>query len=123
MRILLETLCEMPDAVIRWPQEDQEFQDDSKVIVSCYPWLQGAFASIDGLNLLTQTSNDLDIENATYNGWLSKHYISSVIVFSPRGMYQKKLQRCSMLNAHTLQGVIIAANFNAPGSWHDSHVA
>ena len=27
-----------------------------------------------------------------------------------------------MLNAHTLQDVIIASNFNAPGSWHDSHV-
>ena len=69
--ILLETLHEMPDAVIRWPQEDQEFQDDSKLIVSHHPWLQGAFANIDGPNLPTQTSDDLDIENATYNGWLS----------------------------------------------------
>ncbi|KAF8797407.1 hypothetical protein BYT27DRAFT_7228995 [Phlegmacium glaucopus] len=104
LQILLETLREMPDAAIRWPYEDQEFQDDSKLIVACHPQLEGAFASIDGLNLPTQTSDDPDIKNATYNGWLSEHYISSVIVFSPRG-------------------VIIAANFNAPGSWHDSHVA
>ncbi|KAF8799740.1 hypothetical protein BYT27DRAFT_7227722 [Phlegmacium glaucopus] len=75
-----------------------------KLIVAHHPQLEGAFASIDGLNLPTQTSDDPDIENATYNRWLSEHYISSVIVFSP----------C---------GVIIAANFNAPGSWHDSHVA
>lgn len=93
--ILLETLHEMPEAVICWPQEDQEFQDDSELIVSRHPRLQGAFASIDGLNLPTQTSDDPDIENATYNGWLSEHYINSVIVFSPCGMYPKKPHRCS----------------------------
>jgi len=90
LQILLETLREMPDAAIHWPREDLEFQDDSDLIVSRHPQLQGAFASIDGLNLPTQTSEDLEIKNATYNGWLSKHYISSVIVFSPRGMYQKR---------------------------------
>jgi len=90
LQILLETLREMPDAAIHWPREDLEFQDDSDLIVSHHPRLQGAFASIDGLNLPTQTSEDLEIENATYNGWLSEHYISSVIVFSPRGMYQKR---------------------------------
>jgi hypothetical protein len=81
----------MPDAAIRWPQEDQEFQDNSELIVACHPRLDGAFASIDGLNLPTQTSEDPDIENATYNGWLSEHYISSVIVFSPQGTYQNRL--------------------------------
>ena len=88
LRILLETLREMPDAAIRWPQEDREFQNNSELIVARHPRLEGAFASIDGLNLPTQTSDDPDIENATYNGWLSEHYISSVIVFSPQGTYQ-----------------------------------
>lgn len=120
LQILLKTLRKMPDAAIRWPQEDEEFQNDSELIVARHPRLEGAFASIDGLNLPTQTSQDPDIENATYNGWLSEHYISSVIVFSPRGTYQKQL---FTIVTHTLQGVIIAANFNAPGSWHDSRVA
>jgi len=120
LRILLETLCKMPDAAICWPHGDQEFQDNSKLIIARHPRLEGAFASIDGLNLPTQTCKDPDIENATYNGWLSEHYISSVIVFSPRGTYQIIL---CILITHALQGVIIAANFNAPGSWHDSRVA
>ncbi|KIJ92624.1 hypothetical protein K443DRAFT_13455 [Laccaria amethystina LaAM-08-1] len=104
LQILLETLRALPDAAIQWPMHDVEFQDDCDLIVARHPRLDGAFASIDGLNLPTQTSDDPDLENATYNGWLSEHYISSVIVFSPHG-------------------VIIAANFNAPGSWHDSRVA
>ena len=91
LRILLETLHEMPDAAIRWPQEDQEFQHNCELIIARHPRLEGAFESIDGLNLPTQTSEDPDIENATYNGWLSEHYISSVIVFSPQGMYQNQI--------------------------------
>ena len=90
LQILLKTLHEMPDAAIHWPHKDLEFQDDSDLIFSHHPRLQGAFASINGLNLPTQTSEDLEIENTTYNGWLSEHYISSVIVFSPHGMYQKQ---------------------------------
>ncbi|KAG2079010.1 hypothetical protein BDR04DRAFT_997850, partial [Suillus decipiens] len=64
----------------------------------------GAFRSIDGLKLPVQTSEDDEIENATYNGWLSEHFISSVITFSA-------------------EGVVIAARINVPGSWHDSHLA
>jgi hypothetical protein len=61
------------------------------------------------------------MENATYNGWLCEHFISSVLVFSPKGILflfhsvRSKLIRCV--------GTIIAANLNAPGSWHDSRVA
>jgi hypothetical protein len=35
---------------------------------------------------MTETSDDVDVENAMYNGWLSEHFISSVIVFPPDGM-------------------------------------
>ena len=86
LKILLETLCQIPDAAIQWPRTLQEFQSYSDLITACHPRLHGAFASIDGLNLITQTSDDVDIENATYNGWLSAHFISSVIVFAPDGM-------------------------------------
>ncbi|KAH7919463.1 hypothetical protein BV22DRAFT_1108057 [Leucogyrophana mollusca] len=101
--ILLETLRTMPAATINWPK-DAEFDENSALITARHPRLQGAFASIDGLNLPVQTSEDDEIENATYNGWLSEHFVSSVLVFSPKGQ-------------------IIAANLNAPGSWHDSRVA
>ncbi|PPQ95855.1 hypothetical protein CVT26_015594 [Gymnopilus dilepis] len=101
---LLETLRAMPAARIQWPRADDEFLIYSNIISARHPHLFGAFGSIDGLNLPVQTSEDPDIEDATYNGWLSEHFISSVIVFSPLG-------------------VILDVNFNAPGSWHDSRVA
>ncbi|KAI0059272.1 hypothetical protein BV25DRAFT_1918728 [Artomyces pyxidatus] len=72
--------------------------------VSRHPLLQGAFGSIDGLNLPYETSDDIEFENATYNGWLHAHFISSVLVFSGTGL-------------------IVSGCFNCPGDWHDSHVA
>jgi hypothetical protein len=85
MTILLETLREIPEAHIRWPRGQTEFQANSDLIVARHPRLNGAFASIDGLNLPVQTSDDVDIENATYNGWKSDHFVSSVLVFAPQG--------------------------------------
>jgi len=35
---------------------------------------------------MVPTADDIDVENTTYNGWLSEHFISSVIVFTPDGM-------------------------------------
>ncbi|KIK78037.1 hypothetical protein PAXRUDRAFT_165071 [Paxillus rubicundulus Ve08.2h10] len=58
----------------------------------------------DGLKLPVQTSDDIDIENATFNGWLLEHFITSILVFSSLG-------------------IVFAARTNAPGSWHDSRVA
>jgi hypothetical protein len=85
LKLLLTTLRTMPDAAIRWPHGRDEFQAHNDLIVARHPRLTGAFASIDGLNLLCQTSDDEEIENATYNGWLCEHFVSSVLVFSPRG--------------------------------------
>jgi len=102
--IFLQTLRSMPDARISWPGTRERFIHLSSLIQNRHSRLIGAFGSIDGLNLAAQTSDNIDIENATYNSWLSEHFISSVLVFSP-------------------EGAIIAANLNAPGSWHDSRVA
>ena len=86
LKILLETLRQMPDAVIQWPGTLEEFQSYSSIITAHHPQLHGAFVLIDGLNLMTETSDDVDIENATFNGWLSEHFISSIIVFALDGM-------------------------------------
>jgi hypothetical protein len=89
LEILLQVLRSMPDAGIRWPKSADatisEFETLNGLIRERHPLLTGAFASIDGLNLPVQTSDDEDIENATYNGWLSEHFVSSVLVFSPDG--------------------------------------
>ncbi|KAJ7715046.1 hypothetical protein B0H16DRAFT_1742261 [Mycena metata] len=84
LEILLATLRTMPAASVEWPDHDDEFGAYNELIIEHHPRLTGAFASIDGLNLICQTSSDEEIENATYNGWLCDHYVSSVLVFSPK---------------------------------------
>jgi hypothetical protein len=87
LRILLAVLRKFPAAAIRWPRSDEDFQSFNDLIIQRHPRLTGAFASIDGLNLPVQTAEDEEMENATYNGWLCEHFISSVLVFSPKGMH------------------------------------
>lgn len=54
--------------------------------------MTGAFGSIDGVNLPVQTSGlDPELENATYNGWLHAHRVSSVLVFAPDGKVYKHM--------------------------------
>jgi hypothetical protein len=83
--LLVDTLKSMDLARIRWPQGD-EFKELSEIVTERHPLLSGVFGSIDGLNIQCQVSADTEIENATYNGWLHGHYISSVIVFNSQGV-------------------------------------
>ena len=85
LSILLEVLRLMPHAAITWPR-GEEFLELSGYVSMRHPLLQGVFGSIDGLNLPCQVSSDVEMENATYNGWLHSHFISSVIVFSSKGL-------------------------------------
>lgn len=86
LNLLLLSLRTIRDATIRW-LEGPEFARCSALVVARHSRLAGAFGSIDGLKLPVQTSDDVDIENATFNGWLSEHFISSVLVFSAEGKY------------------------------------
>ena len=86
LSILLQTLKSMPDAEINWWQTDEECDADNALVLARHPALIGAIGSIDGVNLPAAVSEDPNIENATYNGWLHGHFVSCVLVFSPRGM-------------------------------------
>lgn len=120
LEILLQTLCRMPEGAIRWLKDHSEFRECSDLVEERHHLLRGAFATIDGLNLPCQTSDDIEIENATFNGWLHEHFISSVIVFDPKGEHTN----CLSAGTHRhLVGAIRACHFNCPGSWHDSRVA
>ena len=88
--ILMRVLRQMPSAAIAWPRGD-EFLELSGYVSMRHPLLQGVFGSIDGLNLPCQVSADVEIENATFNGWLHGHFISSVIVFNPKGSCMSNL--------------------------------
>ena len=85
LRILLFTLRRMKEARIHWPVDD-EFQEYNDLVLARHPLLVGAFGTMDGLNLPVQTSQDQEIENATFNGWLQDHFISSVFAFGAEGM-------------------------------------
>jgi hypothetical protein len=86
LHILLTTLKDISEAKIQWLR-GADFERCSALVVTRHPRLTGAFGSIDGLKLPVQTSDDIDIENATFNGWLSEHFISSVLAFSAEGWF------------------------------------
>lgn len=83
--LYLAVLRVIPEGKIQWLAGD-EFQENNDLIVERHPLLTGAFGSMDGLNLMVQTSADQEVENATYNGWLHEHFVSSVIAFGATGM-------------------------------------
>ncbi len=85
LKILLAVLQKLPESEIRWWSSEEECAQDNELILARHPLLVGAKGSIDGLNLLMATSDDVDLENASYNGWLHGHYTSCVLAFSPRG--------------------------------------
>jgi hypothetical protein len=74
----------MKDGQIYWPV-GEEFQEKNDLVLAQHPLLVGAFGMIDGLNLPVQTSQDQGVENATFNGWLQEHFVSSVFAFGPDG--------------------------------------
>ena len=75
----------MKEAWIHWPVNN-EFQEYNDLVLARHSLLVGAFGTMDGLNLPVQTSQDQEIENATFNGWLQDHIISSVFAFGAEGM-------------------------------------
>ena len=78
IRILLFTLRHMEEAWIHWPVDD-EFQEYNDLVLAQHPLLVGAFGTMDGLNLPVQISQDQEMENSTFNGWLQNHFVSSVL--------------------------------------------
>jgi hypothetical protein len=82
--ILLRVLRQLHDARITWPR-GEEFFELSSYVSARHPLLDGVFGLLDGLNLPCQVSSDLEVENATYNGWKHGHFISSVIAFNVKG--------------------------------------
>ena len=92
--ILHQVLQQIYDACIVWP-DVEEMEEYAELIGRFHLTLakdhggawEGAFGSIDGLNCPIASSEESELENASYNGWLHAHVCSYVIVFSPRGMF------------------------------------
>ena len=75
-----QVLWQIYDACITWP-DVEEMEEYAELIGRCHPTLakdhggvwEGAFGSIDGLNCPIASSEDPELENASYNGWLHAH--------------------------------------------------
>ena len=63
--------------------------------------VEGRFGFIDGKNYSVETPSNADLQNAMYNGWLHATLITGVLCFG-------------------VDGTIIWAKHNCPGSWNDS---
>ncbi|KAM5540746.1 hypothetical protein V8D89_005579 [Ganoderma adspersum] len=88
LSILLKTLRSLLESSIKWWDSREECQADNELILEWHPLLEGAIGSIDGLNIALAISDDCEIKNATYNGWLHGHFTSCALVFSPQdGFY------------------------------------
>lgn len=126
--ILLETLKDIPQANISWSDQvtkHNKFEKLSEIVMSHHSLLQGAFGSINGLNLPCQVSDDIKVENATYNGWLHGHFVSSVFVFGAQGtIYATLIANSALLADLDMNtGTLIEGHFNCSGSWHNSRIA
>ncbi|KAJ7231709.1 hypothetical protein B0H12DRAFT_1077061 [Mycena haematopus] len=91
LELLLHALRRMPAARIKWPEQLDEFREYSDLIEERHPRLTGAFASIDGLNLACQTSDNEEIENATYNGWLCT--VVAAVLNAPGSWHDSRVAR------------------------------
>lgn len=103
MQILVTTLESLPDSRISWPSE-KTMQKFAQLICNRHPLLLSAFGFVDGIHFPVARSQDMDIENAYYNGWCSDHFTSNLFAFGP-------------------DGTIFHALVNAPGSWHDVQIS
>jgi hypothetical protein len=100
IKCLISALESFEYCHIKWPDEE-EMKNLSALIAAREPLLENTIGFIDGLNLPVLASQNPEIQNGFYNGWLAGCYVSNIFVFSPKGY-------------------IIYAAINRPGSWHDA---
>lgn len=101
---LYVVLPKLDAARVHWPRNSDEVRLFCAAIATRCPHLKDCWGMLDGLNLRTVNSTDEARQNAAYNGWLHGCFVSSLFVFTP-------------------DGCIAWYITNAPGSWHDSHMA
>ena len=70
------------------PQTFAEYQEYSPGVFrfDCSSTLNTHSLKEPSQSLLTEVSANPEIENATYNGWKTDHFIMNVLVFLPKGV-------------------------------------
>ncbi|KAF0712305.1 hypothetical protein AaE_012062 [Aphanomyces astaci] len=97
------TFSRVCDAAVRWPSK--ALQRDWAVLTNAKePLVEGVFAFVDGKNCRVQSPSNADLQNAHYNGWLHCVYVTGCLCFG-------------------VDGTLIWARHNCPGSWIDGEVS
>jgi len=102
-RGLVQLLWNDEDAKIALPT-DEKIEQLKVIVKAKHPLLSGVFCVADGLKQTFQCHADLNKQSMYCNGWTHDHCIANLFTFS-------------------LDGRIVMATINAPGSLHDSQLA
>ena len=83
--ILEKTLSKLPEGKIHYPEALDVHESYAKNVQDRHPLLEKIFGSLDGLKVPVAVSDDPEIENQNYNGWLHDHFVSCIFLFSLTG--------------------------------------
>ncbi|KAK9252207.1 hypothetical protein V1507DRAFT_247001 [Lipomyces tetrasporus] len=74
LEMLLDFLkTSIPGAKILWPKTT-DLERYAMLIRNQHPIPENAFGSVDGLHLPVEAADDMEIQNAYYNGWVHSHF-------------------------------------------------
>jgi hypothetical protein len=102
-KALLDTLSQMKEASIKWPNLEQQ-RHWGELVQHKNELVEGRWGFIDGKNYRVQSPSNSDLQNAMYNGWLHSTLITGTICFG-------------------VDGTIVWAKHNFPGSWNDGETS
>ncbi|KAF0701683.1 Aste57867_7904 [Aphanomyces stellatus] len=89
----------LPDAAVKWPSKTTQ-EDWAKLTNAKEPLVHGVFGFVDGKNYRVQSLSNVDLQNAQYDCWLHCVFVTVCLCFG-------------------VDGTIIWARHNCPGSWND----
>jgi DDE superfamily endonuclease len=102
-RMLVKALLAHPLARVHYP-DNEGIEKLKQICKARHDVLVNVYCAADGLKIAFQSCNGLTEQSMYYNGWLHGHFITNLFVFS-------------------IDGRIIEACLNVPGSIHDSTIA
>jgi DDE superfamily endonuclease len=102
-RMLISCLINHPLAKVQMPS-NEAVEKLKQLCVARHSSLPDVYCSADGLKIHFQSCHGLSEQSMFYNGWLHGHFITNLFVYS-------------------IDGRIIEACTNVPGSVHDSSIA
>jgi DDE superfamily endonuclease len=102
-QMLIKCLRKHPLATVKMPS-NEDVEKLKEICKARHQYLSDVYCCADGLKIAFQSCHGLNEQSMYYNGWLHGHFITNLFVYS-------------------IDGQIIEACVNVPGSVHDSAIA